>query len=124
MKPVSALVSSVRLASVRVIRKRCAPGAFWFADLVRYRLQVGAHPEGMDAHEYLTTIFMDGLRGCLKAGGTVKKNGDVEEAADNATALVGYRGRLFTVFCDYQVSKNRAPFAAIGCGANFGGALC
>ena len=96
----------------------CA-GSFRFRDLLRYRLQVGAHPEGMDAHEYLTTTFVDALRECLKAGGAAKRLDGDRENADDGWLLIGYQGRLFTLWSDYQVAEYRVPFAAIGCGMDY-----
>lgn len=112
---------------VRKDRKLFRRGEFLFGvsgssrvqDRLRYGLVLPEHPVGMDAMEYLAVPFVDALRADLQAAGVGRKENEVEAMADQAALLVGYRGGLFTVFCDYQVAENHASYAAVGCGADF-----
>ena len=53
------------------------------------------------------------LRQCLKDGGWARKQDEREEGG---TFLVGVRGRLYTIYDDYQVAQAADGFAAVGCG--------
>lgn len=86
-------------------------------NLLRYQLDLPEHPEGMGAKEYLVRYFVESVRSCLKDGGCVKKDNEVEEVSGYSALLIGYHGRLFEIDADYQVGEPDSPFYAIGCGA-------
>ena len=85
--------------------------SFRMGQLIRYSLRP-PKPKG-DLDRFMTTKFVDALRGCLKDGGWARKESDREEGG---TFLVGARGQLFTVHSDYQVGRAADGFAAAGCG--------
>lgn len=87
--------------------------SFRMGQLLRYRLEVPEHPEGMGPHEYMATAFVDSVRECLKAGGYATKENEQEEGG---TFIVGYRSHVYTVESDYQVGRASDGFMAIGCG--------
>lgn len=87
--------------------------SFRMGQLLRYALKVPEHPEGMSNMEYMTTLFVDAVRQCLKDGGYAKKTNEEESAG---TFIVGYRGELFKVENDYQVGQTIDPFMATGSG--------
>lgn len=89
--------------------------SFRMGQLLRYNLQVPAHPEGADAHRYMATLFIDAVRDCLTAGGWSYRD---HEREFGGTFLVGYRGRIFTVGDDYQVGEPADSFDAVGIGDN------
>lgn len=68
----------------------------------------------MEIEEYLVTTFINAVRDCLKSGGFAKKEDEQEEGG---TFLVGFRGRLFEVQDDYQVTESVNGYAAVGSGA-------
>lgn len=72
--------------------------------------------EDEDVMSYMVNIFINDVRRCLTAGGyaTVK-----EGQESGGTFLVGFNGRLFTIYSDYQVAENIDEFAACGCGEDF-----
>jgi len=70
------------------------------------------HPD-IDLHEYMVTSFIDGVRSCLKVGGFAKKENEVESGG---CFLVGYSGRLFKIYDDYQVQEVLGDYNAAGCG--------
>jgi len=84
--------------------------------LLRWRLSVPPHPEGMDAHEWMATDFIDAVRECLKTGGFATKDKEVETGG---TFLVGYAGRLFEIQSDYQVQEPDDSRASVGCGYDY-----
>lgn len=85
--------------------------SFRMGQLIRYSLNL-PEPED-DLNRFMVTKFIDGLRDCLKSGGYARKE---EEQELGGTFLVGVRGRLFTIYDDYQVAKALDGYAAVGCG--------
>ncbi|MEU2870563.1 hypothetical protein ABZ769_15365 [Streptomyces olivoreticuli] len=69
-------------------------------------------PKG-DLDRFMTTVFVDTLRTCLKNGGWSRKDSEQEKAG---TFLVGIYGRLFAVYEDYQIAEPVDGYAAVGCG--------
>jgi hypothetical protein len=87
--------------------------SFRMGQLLRYRLDPPKAPPQADLPRFMATEFVDAVRECLKAGGFASRNNEQESGG---TFLVGVRGRLFTVYGDYQVAENAGGLAAIGCG--------
>lgn len=85
--------------------------SFRMGQLLRYSLTLPPPKGDLDA--FMCTTFVDVLRDCLKAGGWASKDNEREEGG---TFLVGVRGRLFTVYDDYQVASAADGYAAVGCG--------
>jgi ATP-dependent protease HslVU (ClpYQ) peptidase subunit len=83
-------------------------------DLLRWALTVPDHDPRTDVHKYMVTTFIDAVRTCFNAGGVAAKNNNVESM--EGAFLVGYRGKLFVVYSDYQVRIPKQQFAAVGCG--------
>lgn len=87
------------------------------SDLLLYHLEPPAQQMGEDTLRYMVGPFVEAVRKCLSDGGVNQKKEGVEEA--RATALIGYKGRLFYLFGDYQIGEPSAPYGAIGCGAPY-----
>ena len=87
--------------------------SFRMGQLLRFAFSPPTHPDGLDTHAYMVTVFVDSLRECFGAGGYAMKQNERESAG---TFLVGYRGRLFEIGDDYQVGESHDEYAAIGCG--------
>ena len=85
--------------------------SFRMGQLIRYHFKPPA-PRG-DLDRFMATIFINGVRKCLKAGGWAKKDSEREEGGD---FLVGVSGQLFTVYSDYQLQRSALPYAAVGGG--------
>ncbi len=85
--------------------------SFRMGQLIRYSLTLPKPTGNLDA--FMSTTFIDAVRDCLQDGGWAAKDKDREEGG---TFLVGVRGRLFTVYDDYQVGQAADGFAAVGCG--------
>ena len=85
--------------------------------LIHYAMQMPDHPGRMSGEEYMSTLFVDALRACLTDGGYAEKVDDAERFGSEY--LVGYRGNIFTVCSDYQVSIPTDGFTATGSGRDF-----
>lgn len=88
--------------------------SFRMGQLLRYKLRIPAHPRGMDSMTYMATLFIDAVRKCFDDNAYTAMNTD-----DGGYFIVGYRGGLFEIQSDYQVSKPRASYIAIGSGRAF-----
>lgn len=87
--------------------------SFRMGQVLRYSLVVPAYEDGQDLFQWMVTAFIDAVREALKKAGWATK--DKEQEA-GGTFLVGFRGRLFVVFRDYQVSENVDGLDAVGSG--------
>lgn len=65
---------------------------------------------------FMATHFVNAIRKVFKDGGFARKENE-EESGGNF--LVGFRGRLFEIFGDYQIALPTEPYSAAGCGADF-----
>lgn len=91
-------------------------GSFRMGQLLQYSFCPPKHHESVDLFEYMVTDFIDAVRECLKAFGFAEKHNEAERGG---TFMVGYKGRLFTIYSDYQVGENSVPYMAIGCGDSY-----
>lgn len=84
--------------------------------LIQY---VMALPEitDVDPFEWMVTKLVEAMRSCLTEG-AVKKIKDSQETHDSWW-LVGFKGRLFGIFGDFQVGERLEGFDAIGCGGDY-----
>lgn len=87
--------------------------SFRMGQLLRYKLEIPEHPEGVDTEQYLVTLFVEAVRSCLAAGGFASKENEQETGG---TFLLGYRGMIWRIESDYQVGRSDTPFDAVGCG--------
>jgi ATP-dependent protease HslVU (ClpYQ) peptidase subunit len=90
--------------------------SFRMGQLLRYKLHVPDHPDGMEDHRYLATHFIDAVRQCMRDGGYAKTESGREEGG---IFLVGYRGSVWKIDSDFQVGRSVAGFDAVGCGADY-----
>ena len=119
----SAGISGLDL-TVRADRKVFTNGEFIFGcttsfrmtQLLRYALVPPKRHADVDVMRFMCTDFIDAVRNCLKNGGYARRDSDVESAG---TFLVGYAGRLFSVFSDYQVGEANTAYEACGCGEGY-----
>ena len=88
--------------------------SFRMGQLLRYKLRIPEHDPRQDDDTYMVTAFIDAVRECLKDGGWASKSNERESGG---TFVVGYRGKLFVVYDDYQVERSMDGYSAVGCGA-------
>lgn len=87
--------------------------SFRMGQILRYKFNIPKHDDDCEILEYMTTVFIDSWRECLKIGGYNTTSGEGGEF------LIGYKGRLFHIFSDYQVSERREGYDACGCGESY-----
>jgi hypothetical protein len=87
--------------------------SFRMGQLLRYRLEVPDVPDAWDLDRWMSTIFVDAVRDCLKEGGYAKVENNEETGGG---FLVGVEGHLYEVGCDYQIGRSASGYLAIGCG--------
>ena len=87
--------------------------SFRMGQLLGYSFKPPIHSKGISIEEFMCTSFINEVKATLKEGGFSRnKNGEDE----GGTFIVGYRGRLFTIFDDYQISEVADTYDAVGCG--------
>ncbi len=91
----------------------CA-GSYRGMQVARYAFKPPALPEGMDPHEYMCTLFVDGLRGVWRAAGHAGRTNEIEHV--ETQMLIGMHGRLWTVETDLQVGESLDSWNAVGSG--------
>lgn len=87
--------------------------SFRMGQLLQYAFTPPAMREDADLFAYMVTDFVDSVRECFKQGGFAEKD---KEAESGGFFLVGTRGRLFQIQCDYQVGERACGWDAVGCG--------
>ena len=85
-------------------------------DLLRHALVVPERHPDEDIDKWMRTTFINAVRDCLKSGGYAEKE---KEKEAGGSFLVGYAGRLFAVYDDYQVEESVDPYNAVGCGSDY-----
>lgn len=90
--------------------------SFRMGQLLAYSLKPPHPDRNTDLMRFMTVDFVNAVRECLKSGGWATKTNENESGG---VFLVGYRGRLFRIDCDYHVEESIYEFNAVGCGANF-----
>lgn len=90
--------------------------SFRMGQLLRYSLSPPDRLPKTEVARYMATQFIDSVRACLKAGGYAKLDNGAEKGG---TFLVGYAGRLFEVYDDYQVGEPVGGIAAVGAGLQY-----
>lgn len=87
--------------------------SYRMGQLLRYKLVVPRHSKSKDTLEYMVTGFIEAVRVTLRDGGYMLTQSGREEAG---IFMVGYRGQLYVVHTDLQVSCTTRNFDAIGSG--------
>jgi len=106
-------------------------GSFRMGQLLQYSLVLPEQPEGKGDFEFLVTDFIDALKVCLKPKpgeekqeqqltitDLLKRGHRADEDDLSPSFLFGYRGHLYGVQGDYQITKPEEGFDAMGSGAD------
>lgn len=70
---------------------------------------------GLTIEKFMSTVFVDAVRKCLKDGGYARKDNETESGG---LFLVGFEGRIFRIDSDYQVGESSHDFESVGCGSD------
>ncbi len=90
--------------------------SFRMADILRHTFK--EPPIKGDLLKYMTTTYVDKLFKTFdKAHYKLTEEG--EDANNGPVYLLGLRGRLFTIFGDWQVAELNRNYDAIGCGGPY-----
>jgi ATP-dependent protease HslVU (ClpYQ) peptidase subunit len=81
--------------------------------VLRHHFEVPGREEGQDALTYLIHVA-DALRDCFRAHGVGNIGAEGEESP--SIFLIGYGGRLFGMYGDFQISEFAEPYHAMGGG--------
>lgn len=87
--------------------------SFRMGQLLRWSLKPPRQPKRMGDEKFMSTIFVDAVRKCLKAGGYATKH---SEAEYGGTFIIGYKKRLYVMGCDYQMGLYHDEYEAVGSG--------
>lgn len=85
--------------------------SFRMGQLLRFKLDPPKQTVGTPDFKYMVTHFIDAVRSCFSDSGFGKVD-------TGGTFLVGYNGKLYTVYDDFQVAIPGTPYAAVGCGSD------
>jgi ATP-dependent protease HslVU (ClpYQ) peptidase subunit len=90
--------------------------SFRMGQLLGHAFEPPVRDSATPVDKFMSTIFIDAIRKCLKDGGWASKSNETEAGGN---FLVGYEGRIFNIFSDYQVGETALDYEAIGCGEEF-----
>ena len=89
--------------------------SFRMGQLLQYHLSV--KPQEKESNRaYMILVFAEAVRELLKSHGYARIENNEEEGG---IFLVGYRGELYKVDCNFAVLRSADGFDAVGCGASY-----
>lgn len=95
-------------------------GAVRSAQILAHRFVCPTREPGQEVERYLSGPFVDALHTAHAATGWLKAaDGHVERLPDGAALLIGYDGRLFTMYEDFSWCENSLRYEAVGSGRAF-----
>lgn len=89
--------------------------SFRMGQILRYNLQIPKYYPDIDIFEYMVKDVIQSIRNVFNSCGYMKVDSNVDSGG---TFLVGFKGKLFTIYSDFQVAENIDNYAAVGCGAD------
>lgn len=95
-----------------------AAGSWRLINVLRHDFVPPPHPDGCDDEAYLVTHWVGALRERLGELGALKKKDDVQ-GTDDGCALIAYRGGLYQVHGDFQVTHDLHDYSATGSGRDY-----
>jgi ATP-dependent protease HslVU (ClpYQ) peptidase subunit len=87
--------------------------SFRMGQLLEFNLTPPPINEKQEAYNYAVKSLVPAVRDTLRVGGYTRINNGQEEGG---VFLVGFRGRLFTIYSDFQVAESLDGIASVGCG--------
>ena len=86
--------------------------SFRMGQILRFNLNPEKPTEGEDQFHYMVTKFIPAVTKALEDSKWLKSR---ESVAEGGTFLVGWRGKLFAIYPDFQVAELSTPYNACGC---------
>jgi ATP-dependent protease HslVU (ClpYQ) peptidase subunit len=93
----------------------CA-GSVRVLQLAQYELELPARNDEISPMKYLVSHFVPAWRECLKQHGAMGESKNTEEAAAQSVFLIGFRGGIFYLDCDFNIYEPEWGFDASGSG--------
>lgn len=90
--------------------------SFRMIQLLRFSFRPPKMHTDQDVYQYMCVDFVNEVRKCFKEGGFAEIDKYVESGG---SFLVGYKGRLFGIEGDFQVSESSDGYNSVGCGESF-----
>jgi len=90
--------------------------SFRMGQLLMFKLVIPEHSKKISDFEYMCTLFIDKVIRCLKNNGYAKVANNVEEGGE---FLVGYRGKIYHIYSDFQVAMNSYNYDSCGSGRRY-----
>lgn len=90
--------------------------SFRMGQILQYHLEVRHQQDGETDERYMVVAFVEAARKCLKEHGYTRIENNQEEGG---CFLVGYRGRLYSVYGDFQINSSATGVAAFGAGQEY-----
>jgi len=87
-------------------------GSFRSGQLLAHALAFPARPAKMSVEKFMVTLVADAVRTCLQTGFQDKTE------TVGPQLLIGYQGRIFNLYEDYQIEEIVEGYNAIGSGAD------
>lgn len=88
------------------------------AQIALHLLEIPEHPDGLGVVPYLVRHFVPALRGAFSAHGQPTDR-PPDQGGPNWSLVLGYRGGLYVVECDFNVTTSARGYYASGCGREF-----
>lgn len=90
--------------------------SFRMGQILEYELKLPEHPEDMNALKYMITKFVPEVKKIFAEHWKKPKDG---EDGNGGEFLCGYKGRLFHLYSDLQVSERMQHYDSCGCGEGY-----
>jgi len=94
--------------------------SFRMGQLLRYKFIIPEKPQKTTEKIFIHTLFIEGIRKCLKDGGYTKVENNEETGGE---FIVGYKGNIYHIGSDFQIAQPVEKFSACGCGENYAKAV-
>lgn len=85
------------------------------AQIIKYHLQMGMKNEYKDDLTFMVKVLIENMRETLAVHGYDEKKMDI----DGSSCIVGYNGKLYTIYSDYQVYTVADGLLSIGSGSSY-----
>ncbi len=79
-------------------------------------MELPPHPQYIDDFAYMVTLFIPAVKKLFTEGGFNKQDMGVDQGG---FFFAGYRGHLYCIQSDYQVSESADDYDSIGCGGAY-----
>ena len=89
-------------------------GKLRMSNILKYQFEPPTHPKNMSIEQYMNSLFINKLHKCFCDLDFDKTNED--KNGFDGVILIGYRGHLFEIDCQYGVFEGIKPYYCIGSG--------